>query len=368
MADDIQASSELPSAITGALQTSIAAHDQETRLSQEKDPCTYGDLIGGDASLVNQKDNHQKGAPKGVFSLNPASTPKYRTDIARATESMARILIPFSSAAARNRFVRRLPAGDARILGDALAVSDKTAKSRTGAGTGYIDFLLQNVQETYQEKVQVTDVLSDNYVAYFFGQEPPMFTYQGTLLNTRQDDWRSAFSIIYSELLRGTKLARRRRLMTLTYDNVAVTGTIVAMSQNLTADMEMAASFTFQMLVKRYDVYRLPGTVFNPPTTFTNVLGKVVDPNTFTGLKLGRIKRTYRTVGEPQIAISTPKKKKGVVTRTDAIPSKRQEEENQASENIMGYVDPNETDPNASNPLIDDECGVDTEQSCTPTG
>jgi len=282
-------------------------------MTQVKNPTNFYELLGGDAG-INEYVNAftASGPPKGVHSLNPGCTPKYRTSVEGATETMARIMVPFSSTPVRDRFIRSLPSGDARTLGKALAVTDKSSKGTTGgAGLGYIDFLLQTAQESYAEKVQVVDVLSDNYIAYFFGQEPPVFAYQGTLLNTYQDDWRSAFTIIYGEILRGTKLARRRRLMTLTYDNVAITGSIINMSQTLTADMEMAASFTFNLLVKRYDVYRLPHATFNPPTQFTNVLGKLIDPNTFTGLKLGGVKRTYREVGFPQVATSVPKKDKG---------------------------------------------------------
>ena len=280
-------------------------------------PTAFVDLIGGDNGLLDLNPS----APKGVHSYNTGATPKYSTSIDKAQETMARMMIPFSEYNDRERFIKALNGTDARGLGEALAVTTESAGTKkgngNGKGLGYIDFLLQGAQESYREKVQVVDVLSDNYIAYFFGQEPPVFSYQGTLLNTYQDDWRAAFSIIYSEIIRGTKLARRRRLLTLTYDNVAVTGTAVSMVQNLTADMEMAASFTLDILVKRYDVYRLPGTSekgWNAPTPFTDVMGNLIDPNTFTGLKLGRVKKTYRVVGAPAIATSVPTKDKGVKT------------------------------------------------------
>jgi hypothetical protein len=153
----------------------------------------------------------------------------------------------------------------------------------------------------------VVDVLSDNFVQYFFGEHPPIFQYQGKLLNTEQDDWRNAFSIVYNSIIRGTQLARRRRLVTLTYDNVAVTGTILGMNQTLTGDMEMAADFSFKFLVKRFDVYRKPGITFNPPSGFPN---NVVNPSTFGGLQLKRVRRTLRVVGDPQFVVSEPKSKK----------------------------------------------------------
>lgn len=272
-------------------------------------PASWNDLLGG-SFLVSGEGEVRSTEKKGVFAQHPGCTPKYDTSVEGAPASMARLLVPFPSGTQRDAFMESLyyKGADVRKLGEMLAVDEQTSTGYTavrGEGLGYVDFLLQTAQESHQEKVQVVDVLSDNYVAYFFGQSPPIFTYQGTLLNTYQDDWRSAFSIIYNEIIRGTKLARRRRLLTLTYDNVAVTGTAIAMSQTLTADMEMAADFTLEILVKRYDIYRLANTTPTAPGGFPS---KVVDVNTFGGLHLGRVKRTFRTIGAPQVATSEPKK------------------------------------------------------------
>jgi hypothetical protein len=260
----------------------------------------------GDVSYNTRMDDYSK----GVFAQFPASTPKYdtRND---STETMARILVPLPSYTARRRFVESFGASsNARELAQALAVTEESAgpKGDGRYGMGYIDFLLMAAVENHEEKVQVVDVLSDNFVTYFFGEHPPIFQYQGKLLNTEQDDWRNAFSIVYNSIIRGTQLARRGRLVTLTYDNVSVTGTVVGMNQTLTADMEMAADFSFKLLVKRFDIYRRPGITFNPPSGFPN---NVVNPNTFGGLRLRRVRKTLRVVGDPQYVVSKPKKDAG---------------------------------------------------------
>ena len=134
-------------------------------------------------------------------------------------------------------------------------------RSDGGSSYGYVDFLLTQAQESYQEKVQVVDVLSDNYVAFYFGSQPPVFQYSGVLLNTRQDDWRAAFTIMYNAIMRGSQLARRKKLITLAYDEMSVTGSIMGMTQTLTAEMQMASQFTFQMLVQRIDVNRTRSSI-----------------------------------------------------------------------------------------------------------
>lgn len=325
----------------------------------KRPPQNWNELIGGDDAPVATLSKR-----KGVFSAFPGSTPKYDTSIEGAPSSMARLLIPFPSHAQRESFMSSLASKgpDAKKLGGMLATDSMTTQngsSSPGEGLGYIDFLLQSAQETRQEKVQIVDVLSDNYVAYFFGASPPIFSYQGTLLNTYQDDWRSAFSIIYDEIIRGTKLARRRRLLTLTYDNVAVTGTAVAMSQTLTADMEMAANFTLDILVKRYDIYRLVDTT---PTTPGEFPSRVVDLGTFGGLRLGRVKRTFRTIGEPQFATSKPTKAAGEETTAGSTDygSFSTASEDQASQDVDGYIPEDDLNPDGANDdtVIEDDPGA----------
>jgi len=207
------------------------------------------EYVGGDTGLIGTS-----GKRRGVFANHPATTPKYSTsnrDISLNT--MARLFIPFSKPETRDAFVASF-SGPAKNLANALATTGEKASNANGWGVGYIDFLLQQAVETYQEKLQVADVLSDNYVSYFFGQSPPMFQYQGTLLNSMQDNWRAAFTTMYHDIIRGTKLARKKLVVVLAYDDVFVTGVLAGMTQTLTAEFELAASFSFQMLVKRYDI------------------------------------------------------------------------------------------------------------------
>jgi hypothetical protein len=277
-------------------------------------PFDYGDLIGGDTLTAEIE-----GLPPGISSLSgtkgalareTGTTRKYRTDIDGATETMARLMVPRPDASSRWRFVASVTDPEAHNLAKYVTTygEQKNQMATAGTGLGYIDFLLQNIQETYEEKVQIVDVLSDNYVAYYFGTSPPIFRYSGKLLNTYQDDWRAAFTILYRSVMRGTQLARRKANISLAYDNVVISGTMLNMSQVLTAEMQMAADFNFSLLVKRYDIYRLPGTKSTTPGVDLFSKGLVNPEELAIKVQTGRVPRQFRTISKPEYVISEPNK------------------------------------------------------------
>ena len=199
-------------------------------------------------------------APKGIFSEHPGSTPKYATNLgalinehADFRETMARMFVQVGSKEEYDKFVASAKELDpkieplARVLaGTNLAVGNKN----DGSGTGYIDFLLQNVQHQFQEKMQVVETLADSYVAYFFGQGAPVFQYSGILINTKQDDQAHNMLRIYQTMIRGYQLARRKKILRLRYNNLIVSGAAFNFGFNLAAENEMACPFNFSLLVK----------------------------------------------------------------------------------------------------------------------
>jgi len=253
-------------------------------------------LLGGKDSLTDSRS-----VSKGVFSHFPAATPKYRA-FENEKETLARLYVVVPSSL-RDRYIRALPQ-DARPLAEAIYTSGRNTSETEGLG--YIDFLLQSVTSNNNEKVSISEVLSDNYAAFFFGASPPTLTCGGTLINTVQDDWKTAFEIVYQEIIRGTKLARRKQLVTLSYDTVSVTGTIVNMTTTLTAIQQMVSSFSFSMLVKRYEIYRLPGTQPTVPAPFPTYRP---DPRGPGNMYLGRITKNKRFIGEPFYSSSSRSKK-----------------------------------------------------------
>jgi hypothetical protein len=191
---------------------------------------------------------------KGVFSEFPASTPKYANRDIGGTEpdyreSMARMFIQLQQQEL-TRFIASIDheasdAGEAKILASVLAGSGGVFR-----GTGYIDFLLQNVEHAFEEKAQTVETLADNYVVYYFGAAAVPWVFSGALLNTREDDQAMNMLRMYQTMLRGTQLAKRRKLVSLRFNNMIVSGSIMNLHMGLTADNESVMPFNFQLLPK----------------------------------------------------------------------------------------------------------------------
>lgn len=193
-------------------------------------------------------------------SYLPGSTPKYAVNAGRREvqerNTQARMFIRVD----RDEYdLFRASIGDDQVrerLVDRLA-GDPTNPRRVGEtiiDTGYMDFQLTDVQMGFQEKFQVSQTLADNYVAYFFGQDAPLWTYSGILLNTVQDDQHSNFVRLYLHVLRGTKLAQRQKIVSLRYDSFVVAGALTNFQSRLASQGpggERALQFSFQYLVKR---------------------------------------------------------------------------------------------------------------------
>lgn len=213
---------------------------------------------------------------KGLFAQYlQGETPKYgindgfRADLFRNT--LARMFIRVDASEmplflgsiadehTRNKLARRI-AGDPTPVETPSTNTTPVTPSSTDASTrrrhtaatnGYLDFLIQQVQMPLQEKVQVTETLSDNYVAYAFGQAPPMWQFQGTLINTVQDDQASNMFRLYTQILRATQMARRQKSLSISFDSYIVSGIITNINLSLSSNNELMVPFAFQLLVKR---------------------------------------------------------------------------------------------------------------------
>lgn len=118
---------------------------------------------------------------------------------------------------------------------------------------GYIDFLLFSVTEQNAEKYQIFDVVGDEYAAYFFGKRPTIYVFAGAVYNTVEDNWRHALLHLYSEILRGSRLQKFGRYVTVYYDGLFVIGSMLSLSQELRAETQTMSTFTFELLVKRIE-------------------------------------------------------------------------------------------------------------------
>lgn len=210
---------------------------------------------------------------KGVFAeILQGSTPKYavnagaRRDLFRNT--LARMFVRVD-ATEMNVFLASIGDPHTRtklasaIAGDPApqqpnqaagggSTGDATvARRRSPSSNGYLDFLIQSVQMGLQEKVQVDEALSDNYVAFTFGQSPPMWNFTGVLINSVQDDQASNMFRLYTQILRATQMARRQKSMSLSFDSYVVNGVMTNLNMSLASNNELMVPFSFQLLVKR---------------------------------------------------------------------------------------------------------------------
>lgn len=202
--------------------------------------------LGGDSGLVDPSPKRSR----GVYAGHPASTPKYHTG--NGTDSVARqarFYIDFPDRESFLAYRRQIPER-ARKLVEVLS-----PQSAIG-GVGYVDFLLSRIDESLQEKFQISEVLSDSYAAYFFGQKAPMWAMQGVFLNTVQDPWYDAFHILYTDVLRGSKLAQHKVPLRLVYDNREIIGSLLAVNTALEASNEQKVDFSAQFLVREIRIRR----------------------------------------------------------------------------------------------------------------
>jgi len=212
-----------------------------------------GDLLQ-DWNVANREQNKKLGRDPntlGVYSAYPTATPKYlrqqRNRDAEYEGTMARFLLEVP-VGTYDDFINELE-GDTRKIAKVLASENGFVDGR-----GYIDFILSQANHSLNEKVQISETLSDNYAAFFFGQSPPIFQYSGYLYNTFQDDWTMRMYLLFQKLARGTQLARRGFMLHLRYDSLIVSGSMVNLQWALTGAQEAAADFSFGMLVKKITV------------------------------------------------------------------------------------------------------------------
>jgi hypothetical protein len=306
-----------------------------------------GSTLFPDTTSLEGPTQPEKG-PRGVFAQFPGATKKYTLNAGprdnEYRETMARMFIEMTEQE-RKLFVSSVPP-DTRPLAEVLA----GVGTGGSGGTGFVDFLLTQVNEQYSEKFQVVESLSDNFVVYLFGQSAPQFSYSGLLLNTYQDDQRVWMTRLYQDVLRGTQLARRKKLLRLRYDSVIVSGVMLNLNMAIAADQEDRVPFSFTFIPTQYVIYTpalgnptklesafIPSSAFKisttqaPPTTRLNVAGRAPASAQATRKRTNGPPDSYLRVAPPSTT-STPKSTP-LSDRTCATPEDRKKSQ-QVSDNI----------------------------------
>src|SRR5579859_375616 len=109
-------------------------------------------------------------------------------------------------------------------------------------------FFLESVTENREEKVQIVDTFGE-WIAFFFGRRPEVYTYSGTLLNAKNHDWKNEFQENYDNFLRGSQAVKYRATMFLQYDDVVVEGFMLNCQIQQNAISHNGVPFSFSLLV-----------------------------------------------------------------------------------------------------------------------
>lgn len=184
--------------------------------------------------------------------------------------------------------------------------------------TGYLDFLITNTQHTLQEKVQVSETLADNWVAYYFGQSAPQWQYSGVLINSVQDDQASNFFRLYLEVLRGTQLARRQKAAILKYDSYNVVGSMCNLQMTYKSDNELIVPFGFTFLVKKILITNY--TAGWRPVSANTPFATDVNAVPFDGRPLSELQRTAIAMQTPLGTEEVPVPQQSIDVRVESTP------------------------------------------------
>lgn len=262
-----------------------------------------GIITGGNTSFF--KKNPSPGnaeSRRGIFGKSPGATPKYAlnrgTRDAEYSDTVARLFIELPPTIAIQDFLKSLPK-ETQKLGEILATGGASGGT---PGTGFIDFILMSSQEGFQEKTQIVNTLTDNYVAFYAGQEAPVFQYSGVVLNTYQDDQRVWLLMLYRDILRGTRLAQRGLIASLRYDSFLVRGYLENLSMGLESSTQMSGRFQFNMRVKEMVIHT---PMLALPTVSTQLSVGILPRQTTVGQKTDVVRMATLSTN-PLTAVDQP--------------------------------------------------------------
>ena len=112
----------------------------------------------------------------------------------------------------------------------------------------FTKFILEGTNEGHAERSQIVETFGAFYV-FMFGERPPMYTFSGKLINTKDINWRQDFQFYYDNYLRGTKCTERNAHIALTYGGRQIEGLMLNFQTTTDAALEAGVSVSFQVVV-----------------------------------------------------------------------------------------------------------------------
>lgn len=180
-----------------------------------------------------------------AFTVRPRSTPtdnknKYTSN--RGPIASIKLLTDKSS----SEVISAITSGNDSTSGQGL---DSVANSLL-SDSGYTDFMLTNVDVSFNEKVQVNEVFGDSEVVYYFGRSPVQFNFSGILFDDVDNNWFYRFMVAYWGVLRGTQMAKNHQLAQINLPNMTIVGTICGLSYQQDASRDTDIRFNMQFIAK----------------------------------------------------------------------------------------------------------------------
>ena len=114
--------------------------------------------------------------------------------------------------------------------------------------SAYSRFFLERVSEAQTEKFQIVETFTAFYT-FFYGKRPPIYTFQGTLLNDQNHKWTNDLMFYYENFLRGTRAVELNAQAVLAYDGRFVSGFLLNLNIQQNATIHKGASFSVDVLV-----------------------------------------------------------------------------------------------------------------------
>lgn len=146
----------------------------------------------------------------------------------------------------------------------------------------YSNFIIQQVQDSRQEKQQILETFGDSYI-FFFGERPRVLSVSGLLINTVDFNWRTEFWHNYEHVLRGTKLVEQDARIYLHWDDIIVEGYMIEAMARDDAASPYHVAFSFQLFVTNHTYLSTVGDDDYPITHAVNLdatlRGSVSDAN-----------------------------------------------------------------------------------------
>lgn len=112
----------------------------------------------------------------------------------------------------------------------------------------YTKFFIESVQESHVERSQIVETFGNFYV-FMFGERPPVYSFSGKLVNSRNANWVTDLMFMYQTYLRGTKCVELNAKLILTYGGRQIEGLMLNVSTATQATIEGSVEFSFQVVV-----------------------------------------------------------------------------------------------------------------------